>query len=604
MEQEPLKEGQRTLSAMKRPHGAILLLVLALPILVATAGLSAWLAMFTETSIFGLSIPYAIGIVGLLQTVLMFFMMMTILIPYERYIKNTNTTIEQVAKKGEHYVQAMIGSSLGFWDYAPQTRMLFFSSHMMSLLGYPEADRVTDIDFWYQHIHPEDLEGVKRTMAAHLDHRTPEYWIEYRIRRTNDEYVWVADRGRATLDGAGKSIRLSGITEDITNVKRVQEVLESRTNELQEATGAIEREIQNVRKFQKAVDASTEAVSITTPDGAIIYVNPAWTILNGYTVSEAVGRNHRMLKNSQTKQEVFIAMWEKISSGVSFVSEEIVNTRKDQTVYQADLSIFPIRENNQNLFYVSISQDITQRKEIDRAKTEFVSLASHQLRTPLSAIRWYSEMLLSKYVGELNDKQRQYVKEIYAGNLRMVELVNALLNVSRIDLGTFAVEPEPVNLVEICESVIMELTPQINEKQQTVERIFASAPQTYSADQKLIRIVFQNFLSNSVKYTQPGGHVVAEISTREGSVYIRVSDNGYGIPKAQHGKIFEKLFRADNVRQKDTEGTGLGMYIVKAIVESSGGSIWFESEENQGTTFHVLMPLTGMTKKSGFKGLT
>jgi len=321
-------------------------------------------------------------------------------------------------------------------------------------------------------------------------------------------------------------------------------------------------------------------------------------------VSEAVGRNHRMLKNSQTKQEVFIAMWEKISSGVSFVSEEIVNTRKDQTVYQADLSIFPIRENNQNLFYVSISQDITQRKEIDRAKTEFVSLASHQLRTPLSAIRWYSEMLLSKYVGELNDKQRQYVKEIYAGNLRMVELVNALLNVSRIDLGTFAVEPEPVNLVEICESVIMELTPQINEKQQTVERIFASAPQTYSADQKLIRIVFQNFLSNSVKYTQPGGHVVAEISTREGSVYIRVSDNGYGIPKAQHGKIFEKLFRADNVRQKDTEGTGLGMYIVKAIVESSGGSIWFESEENQGTTFHVLMPLTGMTKKSGFKGLT
>jgi PAS domain S-box-containing protein len=352
------------------------------------------------------------------------------------------------------------------------------------------------------------------------------------------------------------------------------------------------------------VDSSTEAVSITSPDGAIVYVNPAWTLLNGYTAEEALGRNPRLLKSGQTKPEVYSAMWEKITSGLSFATEEITNKRKDGSIYQAELSIYPIREGSQNLFFVSLCQDITLRKEVDRAKTEFVSLASHQLRTPLSAIRWYSEMLLSKYVGELNEKQKQYVKEIYAGNLRMVDLVNALLNVSRIDLGTFAVEPEPVSLTEICDSVLMELTPQINEKGQTVERIFSAAPETYLADSKLIRIVFQNFLSNSVKYTQPGGHIAVEIAARENQLYIRVSDNGYGIPKSQHGKMFEKLFRADNVRQKDTEGTGLGMYIVKAVVESSNGRIWFESEENQGTTFHVVMPLSGMIKKTGMKGLS
>ena len=213
-------------------------------------------------------------------------------------------------------------------------------------------------------------------------------------------------------------------------------------------------------------------------------------------------------------------------------------------------------------------------------------------------------MLLSKYVGELNEKQRQYVKEIYAGNLRMVALVNALLNVSRIDLGTFAVEPEIVNLVEICDSVLAELNPQIIQKRQTITRFYKTAPKEYKADPKLIRIIFQNFLSNSVKYTQEEGSIEAEISVKDNMLYIRVSDNGYGIPKAQHGKIFEKLFRADNVRQKDTEGTGLGMYIIKAIVDSAGGKIWFESEENQGTTFHVLLPLTGMAKKGGAKGLT
>jgi two-component system sensor histidine kinase VicK len=186
----------------------------------------------------------------------------------------------------------------------------------------------------------------------------------------------------------------------------------------------------------------------------------------------------------------------------------------------------------------------------------------------------------------------------------MVDLVNALLNVSRIDLGTFAIEPEPVDLVEICDSVLQELAPQIGEKDQEIERVFATAPKTYMADRKLIRIVFQNFLSNSVKYTQPGGHITAEISTQGNELYIRVADNGYGIPKSQHGKIFEKLFRADNVRQKDTEGTGLGMYIVKAIVESSGGRIWFESEENNGTTFHVILPMAGMPKKGGTKGLS
>ncbi|OGZ07294.1 MAG: hypothetical protein A3D65_02240 [Candidatus Lloydbacteria bacterium RIFCSPHIGHO2_02_FULL_50_13] len=297
-------------------------------------------------------------------------------------------------------------------------------------------------------------------------------------------------------------------------------------------------------------------------------------------------------------------MWEKIRAGLTYRTEDIVNKRKDGTTYLAELSIFPISEGEQTLFYVSLCQDISLRKEIDRAKTEFVSLASHQLRTPLSAIRWYSEMLLSKYVGELNEKQKQYVKEIYAGNLRMVELVNALLNVSRLDLGTFAIEPEDVSLVEICESVLSELMPQLTEKTQVVERIFANAPAVYRADPKLVRIIFQNFLSNSVKYTQAGGHIAVEISTKQNMLYIRVADNGYGIPKSQHSKMFQKLFRADNVRQKDTEGTGLGMYIVKAIVEASGGQLSFDSEENKGTTFHVLLPLSGMPRKMGARGLT
>lgn len=604
MEQEPIREANKVMQDVKHPHGGTVLLVLTPIVLVVGGGLLGWLAYKIPMTSLSASTHWIVGGAALVEALVVWVMLLLVVPQYNLFASKAEEAINVVHVGEERYVRALSGSKLGFWDVDIPKGRVFFSGHMMAMLGYADHDKEESLEFWFESVHPEDVEGLKRTMEFHLDHRTPEYTIEYRMRRLNGEYLWVADRGEAQWDANGKGIRLSGVTEDMSNVKRVQEVLESRTNELEEAQNKIEQEMQNVRKFQKAVDSSTEAVSITKPDGAIVYVNPAWTVLNGYTEQEALGRNPRLLKSDHTKMEVFTAMWEKISAGLSFSTEEVTNKRKDGSVYQAELSISPIREGDQTLFYVSICQDITLRKEVDRAKTEFVSLASHQLRTPLSAIRWYAEMLLSKYVGELNEKQQQYVKEIYAGNLRMVDLVNALLNVSRIDLGTFAVDPEPVSLVEICDSVLSELTPQITQKEQTVEKIFMNAPGTYLADSKLIRIVFQNFLSNSVKYTQPGGHVTVEIATRENNLYIRVADNGYGIPKSQHNKIFEKLFRADNVRQKDTEGTGLGMYIVKAIVESSGGRIWFESEENQGTTFHVLMPLSGMVKKTGMKGLS
>lgn len=545
-----------------------------------------------------------VGAIALGTALLVSTLLLIILLPYLRFAKKGEEALAAVATGKERYVNALIGASLGFWEYDLVSGEAFFSARMMGMLGYPDRDKIDRMAFWFESIHPDDAEGVKRAMEYYLDGRTPEYAIEYRLRRANSEYMWVTDRGKALRAQDGKPLKLSGVVEDLSSVKRVQEVLEARTNELENAKNQIEAEVQNVRKFQKAVDSSTEAVSITKPDGTIIYVNPAWTALNGYTNLEAMGRNPRMLKGPEPKPEVFTAMWEKISAGLPFHTEDIVNKRKDGTTYLAELSIFPISEGEQTLFYVSLCQDISLRKEIDRAKTEFVSLASHQLRTPLSAIRWYSEMLLSKYVGELNEKQKQYVKEIYAGNLRMVELVNALLNVSRLDLGTFAIEPEEVVLTEICESVLSELAPQLTEKTQVVERVFANAPATYRGDPKLLRIIFQNFLSNSVKYTQAGGRIAVEISTKESMLYIRVTDNGYGIPKSQHSKMFQKLFRADNVRQKDTEGTGLGMYIVKAIVEASGGQLSFESEENQGTTFHVFLPLSGMQKKTGARGLT
>jgi signal transduction histidine kinase len=252
---------------------------------------------------------------------------------------------------------------------------------------------------------------------------------------------------------------------------------------------------------------------------------------------------------------------------------------------------------------VVVFRDITKERAIDKTKSEFVSLASHQLRTPLSAINWYAEMLIAGDAGELNEEQKSYVDEIYRGNQRMVELVNALLNVSRLELGTFAIEPRPTNVIEVADTVLNELQPDIERKMIHINRVYDENIGIINLDPELIRIIIQNLLSNAVKYTPEEGKVSIKIEKIGKDVLIQVSDTGMGIPKKQQENIFSKLFRADNARESDSEGTGLGLYIVKSILESAGGAISFESVENTGASFSVTIPASGWQQKTGSKSL-
>lgn len=281
--------------------------------------------------------------------------------------------------------------------------------------------------------------------------------------------------------------------------------------------------------------------------------------------------------------------------------------RKDGTRFPVSVTASPVILKRKVVGVIEIFRDITEEKMIDRAKSEFVSIASHQLYTPLSSLRWYTEMLLDGTAGEVPSEPKKLIDVIAQTTLRMIELVAALLNVSRIDLGTFAVEPSPTNLSELAKAAEGEQRPQARARKVSVEvRCAPDLPLIY-VDPKLMRIVFDNLLSNAIKYTPPGGRVSLTIGKGEGrftkSMLISVSDTGYGIPKNEQMKIFTKLFRASNAVKNVMDGTGLGLYTVKAIVERFGGTIWFESEEHKGSTFFVAIPLQSVKKRSTGKSL-
>lgn len=375
---------------------------------------------------------------------------------------------------------------------------------------------------------------------------------------------------------------------------------------VKERTHELEIIARDLEKFKLAVENASDLIVITDEKSNIVYANKAVETMTGYSSGEVIGKTPLLWgdKSDPAHQKI----WDSLAETRKYVVSEVKNIRKNGQPYIAETHVAPVLDAGMKvIFCVYIERDITKAKEIDQAKSEFVSLASHQLRTPLSSINWYTEALKSGEVGEVNKEQKEYLEEVYAASQRMVDLVSSLLNVSRIDLGTFMIEPQESDITLIARSVINELQPLVTEKKIVIAEYFHKIPKI-SVDPKLMRIIFQNLISNAVKYTQNEGHVAVSIKMTKNNglgqyVMIRVADNGYGIPKQQQDKVFTKLFRAENIKDKVSEGTGLGLYIVKSILDKSGGSIKFKSS-NAGTVFTVAIPKTGMTKKVGDRELS
>jgi signal transduction histidine kinase len=233
-----------------------------------------------------------------------------------------------------------------------------------------------------------------------------------------------------------------------------------------------------------------------------------------------------------------------------------------------------------------------QKKEfLGSIQSDFITLASHQLRTPLSGMRWLTELLLQSRTGPLNKKQRDYLNKIYSSTERLIALVNDLLEVTRLDQGDYKIYLQTTDLVSIIRGMIKEKERYINEKKLKIAFTTEQEPfPTVKTDQNRIKQAIANILSNAITYTPSGGSILIDLKLINGDVQCMIKDSGVGIPADQQKKVFSKFFRGTNVLKFETVGTGLGLYITKAFIEGSGGKIWLSSEENKGTTIYFTLP--------------
>ena len=229
-------------------------------------------------------------------------------------------------------------------------------------------------------------------------------------------------------------------------------------------------------------------------------------------------------------------------------------------------------------------------QELDKRKSEFLSIAAHQLRTPLSGLKWALDMLIRGEAGAVSDEQKVLLMKSYEGNERLISLVNDMLQANRIERGALPISAVSTQLLDLVDNVLYEVLPSASKTGVSIrfDRRDEALP-PLMVDPEQMRAVFQNLIENAVKYSQPDGEVTISASRIGDGVQFAISDHGIGIPEGEQARIFSRFFRASNAKKKDPNGTGLGLYIAKSIIDMHGGKIWLESGEGKGATFYFTL---------------
>jgi PAS domain S-box-containing protein len=429
-------------------------------------------------------------------------------------------------------------------------------------------------------IHPEDAIRWNQHLKMITDHQQKQNTIqsiEYRFNHKTRGYRWMRDTCTALFDGKNEPISIIGTIEDITDRKKVWEEL-----------------LKSEEKYRILAETSADGVFTTDSLGRLTYVNPSFEKLCGRRKSQILAtpfRNYLLEDSIYFFQQIFIDVRKK-NDKIENVELELV--AGDGCIIPIEANIAPLTKQAEFGGVVCTVRDITQRREIEdelkkneRLKTEFMNIAAHELRSPVTPIKGYLDLII--HDNESNQKIKNWAKISLRNAERLLKLVNDILDVSRLDSDTMRFDMEKIDLVELLNEIVEDMRPAIANKKLEYRVNIPSPLPHIIGDKNRLSQVLKNLIGNSLKFTDCG-YIGLGVEKKDNHILIVVEDTGIGILKDELKKIFTKFYQAYTGEDRNNEGTGLGLFISKEIVKKHNGEIWAESEIGKGSRFIIQLP--------------
>lgn len=413
----------------------------------------------------------------------------------------------------------------------------------------------------------------------------------------DSEFSWGREKELKEIDRIDKMLARRDFELSEIREKREKELQEFKikTEELKRTRAALMNILEDVDAARrKAEGESNKTLSIINnfTDGLLVFdkenklslINPQAEIFFNLRKEDIVGKSISELSSFSALKAL-----------VNLIDEEIKQVfRKELKIgdnFILEVTTIPTMVVEEKLGAMVVLHDVTREKLVEKLKSEFVSLSAHQLRTPLSAIKW-SISLLKESMKE--SEALLLIDKIFQANERMISLINDLLNVTRIEEGRYIYRIKPMDIKKIIETRIEAVTDMARTKNIKIEFEPSKDIPMAVADEEKISICIQNLIENAVKYDKPKGNISISLNYNKDKkqILFSIKDNGIGIPKEEQKRVFSKFFRSANAMREETEGSGLGLYIAKNIIEAHNGKIWFESKQKKGTTFFFTLPIT------------
>ncbi len=408
--------------------------------------------------------------------------------------------------------------------------------------------------------------------------------------------ISISKRKDKEEDFIGYFVGITNIAEFKELQEKLEEKVKERTKELEESKIALMNTLEDVEGAKKEAEGEKEktlAVITNLTDGLLVFdkkdnlvlINPQAKVFLGVKKQDIIEKSILELKTIPVFRFLITIFGEEIKK----VSRQELSLKSNLIL---EVSTVPIITGEEEIGTLVILHDVTREKAIEKMKTEFVSLAAHQLRTPLSIIKWSLGMLSAGQFGKITKKQKEFTERAYKNNQRLISIVNNLLDITRIEEGRYISKQTLANIEKIIESIINSSREEIEKKKIKLEfKKSAIEMPKLILDEEKIKIAVQNFLDNAIKYSSIGNKIIISLRVSKKDIEFEIQDSGIGIPQEQKDRVFTKFFRGSNAAAIETTGSGLGLFVAKNIIEAHGGKVWFKSKKNKGSTFYFNLPL-------------